>query len=138
MPCGICKQTGHNRVTCPQKESQQGVYGPRRTETYYPPLTVPPISPIQALQDEIEAVNKEKNEALNQVNNLKTYIKYRAEEWVRMRSHVASLENQVNALKKANLLCDMKLRKDLAETLFDKKTELPDGLYLELMNKLRI
>ena len=81
------------------------------------------MSPIQVLQDEIEALNKEKNEALNQVNNLKTYIKYCA--W---------LENQVNALKKAN----MKLRKDLAETLFDKKTEIPDGLYLELMNKLRI
>lgn len=137
MPCGICKQTGHNRLTCPQKESQKSVYGPQTSETYWL-LQTCHHSTVQALQDEIEAVNKEKNEALNQVNNLKTYIKYRAEEWARMREHCVWLEDQVNALKKANLICDMKLRKDLAETLFDKKTELPDGLYLELMNKLRI
>ena len=138
MPCGICKQAGHNRLTCPQKESEKSVYGSQSTETFWPPLTVPPMSPIQVLQDEIEAVNKEKNEALNRVNNLKTYIKYRAEEWVRMGDHVTRLEYQIKELKKANVLCDMQLRKDIAETLFDKKTELPDGLYLELMNKLRI
>ena len=139
MPCGICRQSGHNRSTCPRREIQQ----------LWSPLTTPSEpteSPTRALSDEeVKTVIKERNDLLEEKEDLMGEIKelkvdniVLVADWNELRDHVRRLEDNILSLKMANTECDMGLRKDLAETLFDKKTEIPDGLYLELMNKLRI
>lgn len=138
MPCSICHFNGHNRLTCPLKESEQpsGETSNQRKVRIVRPLT-PSVSP-QELQEDIETIKREKQEALEEVDSLNTYIRYRAEAWVRMRDLVTSLEQQIVDLKKANVDCAMKMRQALAGTVFDNKSDIPDGVYLELMNKLRI
>jgi predicted nuclease with TOPRIM domain len=93
----------------------------------------------------MEAIIKERNDLLEKNNDLveEVYalrannLLYR-EGGRQLREQVIRLQNHINSLRKANIVCDMQLRKDLAETLFDKKSDIPDGIYLELMNKLRI
>ena len=126
MPCGICKQAGHNRLTCPQKESEKSAW---------PPGLSPLWSPIRVLQDEIEAVNREKEDLMEQIKDLRRDNDVVRDICRTRTDQVTRLENHIKEMKNDN---ETQLRKDLAETLFDNKTELPDGLYLELMNKLRI
>lgn len=93
----------------------------------------------------MEAIIKERNDLLEEKNNLveEVYalrannLLYR-EGGRQLRDQVLRLQDHINSLRKTNLVCDMQLRKDLAEVLFDKKSDIPDGLYLDLMNKLRI
>ncbi len=148
MPCGLCRQSGHNRSTCPQKaDGQVSVYPPCTKSPA--PQHVPP-RPVEApprglTQQEMEAIIKERNDLLEKNNDLveEVYalrannLLYR-EGGRQLREQVIRLQNHINSLRKANIVCDMQLRKDLAETLFDKKSDIPDGIYLELMNKLRI
>lgn len=134
MPCGICHCNGHNRLTCPFKES--------------PPVThVNLASPRPAAERarEIEDIIKERNDLLEEKQSLYEKIETLRidnlvirDEWRSMGEQVVRLQNHINSMRKASIVCDMELRKDLAETLFDKKTDIPDGIYLELMNKLRI
>lgn len=88
-------------------------------------------STILELQKRFDELAKEKE-------SLRIYADMLSDNLVRMVAQASRLEIEVNILKKTNVICDMPLRKDLAETLFDKKTDIPDGIYLELMNKLRI
>ena len=93
----------------------------------------------------MEAIIKERNDLLEKNNDLVEEVyNLRANNLLfreggrQLRDQVIRLQDHINSLRKANITCDMKLRKDLAEVLFDKKSDIPDGLYLDLMNKLRI
>jgi len=124
MPCSICHFNGHNKLTCPLlPKNQEEVAGTT--------ATTPDPSSILELQKKFEVLSKEKE-------SLRLYTDRLSDSLVRMTAQASRLENEVIAMKKANVLCDMELRKDLAGTLFDKKEGIPDGVYLELMNKLRI
>ena len=112
MPCGICHFNGHNRLTCPLKESPC----PQSRPTDQPGVLVGEAYTAMVV--------KERDDLMNECRV--------------MGEQVMRLQNHINSLRRASLVCDMQLRKDLAETLFDKKTDIPDGIYLELMNKLRI
>ena len=88
-------------------------------------------STILELQKSFDELSKEKE-------SLRIYTDRLSDNLVRMTAQASRLENEVYNLRKASVDSAMKLRNDLAETLFDKKTDIPDGIYLELMNKLRI
>jgi len=90
---------------------------------------------IHTLQLKIEDLNKEKEHLIEQIKDLRIDNLVLKDEWSTMRDHMTRLENHIKEMKNDS---NTQLRKDIADTLFDKKTELPDGLYLELMNKLRI
>ena len=90
------------------------------------------------LLEERNYLLKEKNDLVEEVYALRANNLLFREGGRQLREQVIRLQNHINGLRKANIVCDMQLRKDLAETLFDKKTDIPDGIYLELMNKLRI
>jgi len=122
MPCSICHFNGHNKLTCPLVQKYKDEYATAAATD---------ASTILELQKRFDELAKEKE-------SLRNYTDRLSDNLVRMTAQASRLENEVYNLRKASVDSAMKLRNDVAETLFDKKADIPDGIYLDLMNKLRI
>ena len=113
MVCSICRQSGHNRMTCYRRPNVDTASPERVEETFS-------VTPLEARGVIISTLKAQITELTTRNTFLARMVESQA---VRIQQIEAPKSNKANIGK-------------IQEILFTNKESIPDGIYLSLMNAL--